>query len=394
MRGMDNRQQRLLDIIDLVYANMDRDQMLAALFAALRQIFSFSSGVLLPIDPLTLEQQGTFSFDCASENTERYLQHYAALDPYACRPPHALPLNRTVRFSDVASRGQIDCSEFADFMVKIPYRHALAAVVSMDGQPLAAFSVHRRKEQRDFGRREIAVLDRIAPHLGRALALQNGKANHADAGVGLVAIGASGEALLMNPAARSLLPAGGHAQVLAALPPGPGSVRLGLQNYRVRRLPWRAADMLTRFALHGCDAGAGGSNDHTADFVAAIGSGDSRMTLVILEPFARRKDLRRRLAYYGLSMRELEVAENSICSGLSQAQLAQRLCVSEETVKSHLRETYRKVGVGSRMALLSTVLGLDVELPPRSLGNGNRREQSAACQGSGFAGSVGRQRPS
>jgi DNA-binding CsgD family transcriptional regulator len=359
MRGMDNRQQRLLDIIDLVYANMDRDQMLATLFAELRQLFAFSSGVLLPIDPLTLELQGTFSFDCAAENTERYLQHYAAFDPYACRPPHAVPLNRTVRFSDVASLRQIDRSEFADFMVRIPYRHALAAVVSMDGQPRAAFSVHRRKEQRDFGSREIALIDRIAPHLGRALALHNGRAHHVDAGVGLFAIGANGEALFMNPAARSLLPAGGLAQVLAALPPGPGSLRLGLQNYRVRRLPWRAASMLTRFALHDCDAGAGGSNERAADVPATSGSADARTTLVILEPFALRKDLRRRLAHYGLSMREVEVAENSICSGLSYAQLAQRLHISEETVKSHLRETYRKVGVGSRMALLSKVLGLD-----------------------------------
>lgn len=276
MRGMDNRQQQLLDIIDLVYANMDRDQMLAALFAELRKLFAFSSGVLLPIDPLTLEQQGTFSFDCSSENTERYLQHYAALDPYACRPPHTVPLNRTVRFSDVASHRQIDCSEFADFMVRIPYRHALAAVVSMDGQPLAAFSVHRRKEQRDFGSREIALFDRIAPHLGRALALHNGRASQADAGVGLLTIGANGEALSMNPAARSLLPAGGLAQVLAALPPGSGRLRLGLQNYRIRRLPWRAASMLTRFALHGCDAGAGGGNDHEAEFTAAIGPADSR----------------------------------------------------------------------------------------------------------------------
>jgi DNA-binding CsgD family transcriptional regulator len=42
-----------------------------------------------------------------------------------------------------------------------------------------------------------------------------------------------------------------------------------------------------------------------------------------------------------LSPRELDVAETSIRSGLSKAQLARSLFISEETVKSHLREAYR-----------------------------------------------------
>jgi hypothetical protein len=193
MRAIDDQQQRLLDIIDLVYEGVEREQMLAALFTELRQLFTFSSGVLLPIDPGTFELQGTFSFDCPSENTEPYLQHYAAFDPYVCRPPDAVPINRTVRFSDIARPRQIDCSEFADFMAKVPYRHALAAVVGLDGQPMAAFSVHRRKDQRDFGSKEVAVFDRIAPHLGRALAWRScGTIQPPSAGVGLLVVGATG----------------------------------------------------------------------------------------------------------------------------------------------------------------------------------------------------------
>ncbi|HRF73416.1 MAG TPA: LuxR C-terminal-related transcriptional regulator [Accumulibacter sp.] len=360
MRGVDNRQQRLLDIIDLVYEGMDREQMLAALFAELRQLFAFSSGVLLPIDPVTLELQGAFSFDCPSEHAEQYLQHYVAFDPYVCRPPNTVPINRTVRFSDIVSPRQIDCSEFADFMANVPYRHALAAVIGLDGQPLAAFSVHRRKDQRDFGSKEVAVFDRIAPHLGRALALRSWKAKQAaTAGVGLLAVGANGQALFMNTAAERLLPAGDVAPVLAALPPGSGSLRLGFQNYRVSRVPWQAVSMLTRFALHDCDEVTCGSYDSAAEFWAAIKSPDARLTVITLVPFRRREDLRRRLAHYGLSPRELDVAEHSIRCGLSTAQLAQHLCISEETVKSHLRETYRKIGVGSRMGLLTTILGLD-----------------------------------
>jgi len=372
MRAIDDQQQRLLDIIDLVYEGVEREQMLAALFTELRQLFTFSSGVLLPIDPGTFELQGTFSFDCPSENTEPYLQHYAAFDPYVCRPPDAVPINRTVRFSDIARPRQIDCSEFADSMAKVPYRHALAAVVGLDGQPMAAFSVHRRKDQRDFGSKEVAVFDRIAPHLGRALAWRScGTIQPPSAGVGLLVVGATGKALFMNTAAQRLLSAGGVEHVLAALPPGSGRLWLGLQNYRVSRVPWRTASMLTRLALKDFEPATATSIDSAAAFWKVTRSPDASVTIVTLVPFGRRQDLRRRLAYYRLSPREIEIAESCIRSGLSQTRLAQRLCISEDTVKSHLRETYRKVGVGSRMELLATILGLDGESPPCPPGNGH-----------------------
>jgi len=75
--------------------------------------------------------------------------------------------------------------------------------------------------------------------------------------------------------------------------------------------------------------------------------------------------------YDGLSPRERDVAETSIGSGLSKAQLACSLFISEETVKSQLREAYRKIGVGSRMELLSAVLGVDGKRPTCSHAHGN-----------------------
>lgn len=380
MRGLDKGQQRLLEIIDRVYAGDDRDQMLTAILGQLRGLFSFSSGVLLPIDPVTLGGQGAFSFDSPPEGSLGYLDHYAAFDPYVRRPPSTVPINRTVRFSDVAGSAEIDRSEFADFMLKVPYRHALAAVVGVNGQPVAAFSVHRPKGKRDFGAGEMAIFDFIAPHLGRALALR-GRATQpaASVGVGLLVIGANGEALLMNTTAQRLLPAASVARVLAALPPGPGRLRLGLHNYRVSRLPWREVSVLTRLVLHECspltaesDILLRDSNDCAVAFCAAARSRDDRLTIVRLDPFRRRADTRRRLAYYRLSPREIETTEISLCNGLSNGQLAQRMCISEETVRTHLREAYRKIGVSSRLELLATILGLDDEpagvTPGRALG--------------------------
>jgi DNA-binding CsgD family transcriptional regulator len=364
MKSMLRRQQRLLEIIDLIYDREDADQMLTSLFTGLRELFAFSSGVLLPIEPETFELQEAFCFDCPPENNAPYLQHYAAFDPYARRDPGTLLLNQTVRLSEVASAEELDRSEFADFMPKVPYHHALAAVVGVDGEPLAAISVHRCKGKKDFDRDEMAMLDRIAPHLGRAIAWRRREANPATlAKIGLLAFGACGQLLFMNTVAQRLIPQEDAAAVLGALPPaGSGSLLLGCQRYRVNRLPWRAASMLTRFALQEAGDGLGEGNGQAGaatDHWAAAQRLGARLTIISLEPFRRREDVRRRLSHYGLSPRELEITAQSLLSGLTNAQLAQRLSISEDTVKSHLREAYRKIGVSSRMELLVNLLGLD-----------------------------------
>lgn len=368
MRGAIRREQRLLEIIDLVYEVDDRDQMLAAVFTELRALFAFASGVLLPIDPCTLELQGAVCFDCPPENTTPYLDHYAVFDPYMRRDPGALILNRAVRLSDVASDRELDQSEFSDFLPLVPYRQALATVVGFDGQPLAAFSVHRRKNQRDFRGEEMAVLDRIAPHLGRALALRRWVADPAQIDrVGLLAFGPGGQLLFMNAVAQRFVARARVPEVLAALPPaGSGSLRLGLLRYRVSRLPWRAASLLTCFALENLDevpARDSSGRSAVGEKWPAVNGSDGKLTIVTVVPFSARDDIRRRLDQHGLSPRELEITAQSLLSGLANPQLADRLCISEDTVKSHLREAYRKIGVASRMELIVKILGLNGDLP-------------------------------
>jgi DNA-binding NarL/FixJ family response regulator len=60
-------------------------------------------------------------------------------------------------------------------------------------------------------------------------------------------------------------------------------------------------------------------------------------------------------ARLGLSQRESEVL-GLIVAGLSNRAIATRLVIGEETVKSHTRAIYRKLGVGDRAAAVAAAL--------------------------------------
>ncbi len=60
-------------------------------------------------------------------------------------------------------------------------------------------------------------------------------------------------------------------------------------------------------------------------------------------------------ARYGLTEREAEVLE-AVSQGLSNHGVGERLFISEETVKSHVRSILRKLGVGDRTQAVSLAL--------------------------------------
>ncbi|HEX7660335.1 MAG TPA: response regulator transcription factor [Pseudonocardiaceae bacterium] len=60
-------------------------------------------------------------------------------------------------------------------------------------------------------------------------------------------------------------------------------------------------------------------------------------------------------AHCGLTQRESEVLALMV-AGLSNKAIATRLVVGDETIKSHARSIYRKLGVGDRAAAVATAL--------------------------------------
>lgn len=68
-------------------------------------------------------------------------------------------------------------------------------------------------------------------------------------------------------------------------------------------------------------------------------------------------DTRSRLEGFGLSRQKVEVACLAIC-GLCNKEVAERLFITEQTVKDHLRSIFKKIHVRSRSELTAKVMGL------------------------------------
>ncbi|MEF8698634.1 MAG: helix-turn-helix transcriptional regulator [Candidatus Accumulibacter sp. UW25] len=367
------REDVLLPMIELAYAADDDVEMMHGVFELLRKVFPFRSGVFMPVNPATMELQSGLCFDCGMAEMAIYLEHYAPLDPFVLRQPGPAVVNQNRLLSEVVTAGELGRSEFSDFLRQVPYRHAMGMLTGVAQQAVAAVSVHRQAHERDFSREEKAVLDCIGPHLARAVVLRR-LASDAEqrAQTGIAVFAGSGESLYLNAPARAFLQGSPPSVVLAALPAqGSGAIRLGAQTFRVSRLPWSAASLLRPFA--GEDAAE--AIDGTPSVRLPMASWPERTprtpgaTIVVLRPFHPRTDVLRRLVQYGLSPRQSEIAAWAL-RGLTNTEIAQQICIGEQTVRDHFQEIYCRIGVRTRTELLATVLGTTGSAAPHRRGRG------------------------
>lgn len=91
-----------------------------------------------------------------------------------------------------------------------------------------------------------------------------------------------------------------------------------------------------------------------------VESPDHQHLMLIIERASRQDMVRSMLASYGLTPRETEVA-TLVLRGYSNRRVADSLVLTEYTVEDHLKRIFAKVGIRTRTALASKILGVREE---------------------------------
>jgi len=198
------------------------------------------------------------------------------------------------------------------------------------------------------------------PHLACALTLQRLTSDPSPRTQTGVVVFRKGRAAFVNRAADAFL---GHTppeSLLTVLrPEGSGIIHLAAQSFHVTRVPWTASSLLRSFLLD--------DGEYSLASTRSVGSSASSQschavplnegaTIVALQPFRQRTDFVERLRRYGLSPRQQMVADG-VLGGLSNAEIAIEMCISERTVKDHLCDIFHILDVHSRAQVIARLIG-------------------------------------
>lgn len=258
----------------------------------------------------------------------------------------------SVRAGDV-----LNSAFYQDFMRPLHMHHMMAMGLIRGNRYIGLVGMCRPETERDFSAAEIAKAELLAPCLQGALerlvlveqlremhrlaeSLDDGGAVMLDGGLEILYVNAAAHELLARlrdplerpPAVGFALPALVHRACVALLK---GSSKLqASSSIELEEPSTRTKVSLTLQPLSDDTKGA--------RYI---------LKLAAPTPLASRRDsLRRR----GLTLREIDILD-AIASGLTNAEVANRLHISFFTVQSHLKSIYQKLDVHNRIGLLSAV---------------------------------------
>lgn len=236
---------------------------------------------------------------------------------------------------------------YRELYSRLGTEHALGGFVWEDGARRFAIRVFRSCADGPFERISLERFERLAPHLGQAVATSRtvARARAAERLLGclfeegalpLGVFTAEGSLVLAGARAAPLLER--HAQTVAAWirrvqEHAPGAA----QRARLMLPDWGEVEL--RFV----EPDAGDQQPAQA-FVLVIDRGDPV-----------RDRVRRAAGRFGLTRAEARLV-GALCEGQTLAQAASRFGVGRETVKSQLRDVFQKVGVRRQADLVGQVL--------------------------------------
>lgn len=366
-------EQRLDDIIEGIYAAaLDSSKWQGVLREICRRVGAVS-GFYAGLD--VRQGRGAFwhTFGHTTEMALLYNQNYLGLDPTLAHiiknPGTAFSCNEYLSDANVAA------SRFhAQFMIPHGLRHVLSGVISLQGSMISLFGFQRLINQPPFSRADTAVAQRLIPHFAAAdrIAAKVGKISDVKQlamsmldrlDYGIVFVSKNGQIQLTNQRAELWLEQGALVrshfgriqlsatkdsavldQMIRAVGSGNG------QPGRVMTIETATIDGATRARVIVLPMSQQGQAQLDDDKACAA--------LVISHIDQQRQMAPQLLSEtYRLTRAETKVL-TGLVSGKTQDELADSLCVSLSTIKSHTQHIYQKTGLSRQVDLVRLVYGL------------------------------------
>ncbi|MFW5776773.1 MAG: response regulator transcription factor [Spirochaetota bacterium] len=301
--------------------------------------------------------------------SRRFMEYYNQFDPLQLllsRPDGDRPqtVTRVISYD-----GLTRTEYYADFLAPQRIHHKLIVELVAKHEHMGRVVLMRNARLAPFGDTECLIAEEVAPYLAYALAHQELRRRfrvkesllrhiEEDSVVGTILLDEAFQPIYMNDRARELcglirsargngrgeLPEEieSECRALVGMAADADPPALLLPRHRQLRLPGLPVlSLCTKLLRESCSGTS------------------SKMYMVHIEE-TERKSLpspNRLSAQYRLTQRQLEVAFE-VMKGLSNAQIARELNVTEITVKKHLQAIFDKVGVHNRVALMSEIVSL------------------------------------
>lgn len=311
----------LLEIVDIVYGASCPDVLLSRLFEKLEITIGISSAVFLPstAGKMQFKARGGILLNCQTAEANAFTSYYAPLDPFIASGWFQQPL-RTARNTDLLPAKQLANSEFGvDFLSTVPCLWILGVSLGTLGNITGLIGLHRLRHERNFSDRDVEFIDTLAPHVSRALMLLE-RLQIQQRATGIVILNAEGAPVYVSDDAARIL---------------------GRRSVTTIPLP------IVKAQIYESSHGTYDVHVETTAF---------KHRVITLRPAANDK-IDSRLTMLGLSSRQQEVALRAV-RGLSNAEIADELHITEQTVKDHLHDVFKKVGIHRRSQLATRILSL------------------------------------
>jgi DNA-binding CsgD family transcriptional regulator/PAS domain-containing protein len=260
---------------------------------------------------------------------------------------------------------------YNDFLKPQKVHHKLVADLVAEKEVYGRVAWVRSLKTGRFSDHEIKLAKAISPYLAHALAYNElrerlkikGKILHyieKQSSVGFILVGEKLQIVYINPKAEELLDVSEgcvsddtiRMQILSQLLKDCREIKAGMKDY-----PADLVAIPRKRTLQG-----GKHIQFSATYKTlyrTTGAKNTPLFMVCIEALPQPLDaVTQRLAKsYHLSKREVDVV-GRLFSGLKNAQIAEKLYISEITVKKHLQNIYHKVGVCNRTSLINKMLTL------------------------------------